>query len=249
MRKLAGISLTAVLLLSLSGESASALVITPNPIPLIGTGGLGGSIVASLELVATSTGIPVGGVVSFGSVAPTTTSLVFRVTVDASSAPVFYFLVAAEATFPLVPPLLAFSGAGVIPGPDADVALTNIPTDPSVKVTGPSAAGDVSDLFFISYPTPPAVGQFVLGGVDEVDFFFGACGPSPCVQNHATVVPEPGSSELLAVGLTGLALLRRPVRRWFFAPTPRRSWPPSRRKMTPGSSITETTSGPIASRE
>lgn len=214
MRKRAGISLTAVLLLAGSVESASALVITPNPIPLIGTGGLGGSVAASLELVATSTGIPAGGVVSFGSVGPTATSLVFRASVDASSVPVAYFLVAAEASFPLVPPLLPFSGAGVIPGPDVDVALMSIPTDPSVMLTGPSAAGAVSDLFFISFATPPALGEFVLAGVDEVELSPFSCGGTPCVQNHATVVvPESGSSQLLAVGLIGLALLRRSVRR------------------------------------
>ena len=34
------------------------------------------------------------------------------------------------------------------------------------------------------------------------------CDNGLCVQSYATVIPEPGSGALLAVGLIGLALLR-----------------------------------------
>lgn len=211
MRKLAGISLAALLLLSISGGSASALVITPNPIPLIGTGKLGSSIVASIELVDSVLGIPIGGVVSFGAIAPSDLSLVFRISVDSSSDPVAVFGVGA-ATSAVAFPLLPLSGAGVIPGPDANISLFYISPDPSVAITGASLLpGTQSDLFFVAYSTPPGVGEVVRVAADDT-LIAPFCDNGFCVQNYGTVVPEPASSELLEVGLIGLALLQRSVR-------------------------------------
>ncbi|HUK63414.1 MAG TPA: hypothetical protein VLV15_08775, partial [Dongiaceae bacterium] len=146
---------------SLSSGTASALTIAPNPIPLVGTGGAGGSIVGSVELVGTASGVPLGGVVSFGSIAPSDTSLIFRITLDPSSAPVAYFAVSSADT--VLPPAggsLVYSGAGVIPGAGTDITLLEITVDPSVVIFGVTVPGSVSDLFFVAYPTPPAAGEF-----------------------------------------------------------------------------------------
>jgi len=197
-------TLAALVLLS---DRASAIDLSPNPFLLKGTGSGGGDIEASVRLVGTSTGVPPGGVTKFGSISPTDTSLIFRVRVHGGSAPVKYFLLGADTTYPPLPPMLSISGGGVIPGPDVDVEVALWPTDPSVYVTGLSENG-VSNDFFISFPTAPAVGQFVLAGTNDEALGGPACGFTPCVQNHAVVVNDqpavPASSASGVILLAGL---------------------------------------------
>lgn len=196
----------------LLADAAAALSLATNPIPLVGTGPYG-TIVMSVELVATVTGTPVGGVVTIGTVAAGDTTLVFRGSIDATSDPIAVFGVAADDDG--LDPLdsVAFSGAGIIAGAGADVLLTTFqPAEESVAVSTPTpllssfAPGTVTDLFFLSYATPPAPGQFiVVGATTDINDL-----PLP-LRNTSVVLPEPGAGALLgpALAVLGARAARR----------------------------------------
>jgi hypothetical protein len=197
MRLLSAAACAAVLSFA---TSSAAITILPNPIPLVGSGDFG-SITASIELVSTVTGVPAGGSVSIGTTAPTDTTLVFRASVDLASVDgVTVFAVTADDDGDSLAGLISFSGAGVIAGAGVDITLLAFEevvaaVRPELEVISP---GSTTDLFFVSYPIAPGVGEFLIAGAGPTTET-----PLP-VQSAAMVVPEAGTAALLALGLGAL---------------------------------------------
>lgn len=172
---------------------ASAVTVSPNPIDLSDPGG----IVARFTFVGESTGLPAGGVVLAGAVAPTDVVLMFTVEYVAQSiSPLALAQVGRSAG--------TLSGMGWIPGDGDDWALFALGTFPQAVASFASATldtGAVGDVIFISaasFPEGTALGFYFQG-------FHGV----PQASGSATVVPEPMTAALLAGGLALLARARR----------------------------------------
>jgi hypothetical protein len=195
-----------LLALVLTTPAAQALTITPNP--LVFLAGVQPAIVSgNAELVDVTVGVPSGGVVLEGTVAPTASTLVFRVRLDSSSAqtgPVGLFLAWSL-------PLSLFAdalGGGWIPGAGKDVvSVLRTRTMESlhfVFADGGLTGGEEGDLFFASF-SELAVGQAV--GLVVRPALSGAAAET----FTAEVVPEP-SVRSLALAALGMSLHR--LGRW-----------------------------------
>src|SRR5574338_622595 len=151
-------------------------------------------------LVAVVSGVPTGGSVLLGSVDPTDTTLVFRADVTAGTSAALWFGIE-----PIASPgsWTSMAGAGWIPGSGVDItsAGSNVPGSVGFLTGSGVNAGQSYDLIFISYDAAPAQ-----DGSLEV-----ATGITlaPNALGTATIVPEPASAALLALGIGGLAALRR----------------------------------------
>lgn len=172
----------------LGSVPAAALSMLPNPVLLTAT-----NFQARVELVDVVQGLPPG---ALGSVGPTDTTLIFRVTVDEAGpgSPAFSNINISLEGEPYL------SGWNGIPGPDIDVKISVIiPPLASfyfekngVRGADALAAGDVTDLFYASWPLPPES----LIGLD-IQFLEISSG----VLGVAQLVPEPSTGVLVALGL------------------------------------------------
>lgn len=176
----------APLALALGAQSASALSILPNPVPLNNAG-----IVGSIELVDVVTGLPTGGVVGDGTVGASDTTLVFEADVVASSPfDAWGFIVVS-----LQPagggPFIAPTATGGIP-PDFNLDEGTI-SGSSALFTGLIDEGTTSDLFFVSYASPLATDG-------SLELFFRAGEGITFADGFALIVPEPGTALLLGLG-------------------------------------------------
>lgn len=163
-----------------AGE-ASSLTITPNPVNLS---------IGELHLVGVATGLPVGGVIHFGSVGSDDTTLLFQASFTAS---------ASDLTF--VGPIFfttSFGGGGTIPGPNFDVTVLS-PSFGVAQIQEVIPARVTTDIFFLSL-SPFQIGDGVSVRLQS---------PGRLVASGFTIVPEPSTALLLATGLCGLQLAYR----------------------------------------
>lgn len=125
---------------------AQALGITPDPLnwDLSGQGAIT-TLLGTVDFLGMVTGVPTGGVVLDGAVGAGDITLVFQLSLDASS----------EFELPEVHALFGgtavATGSGWIPGPDADVEATSIVG----QFTNPNGLepGETFDPVFISFST------------------------------------------------------------------------------------------------
>ena len=193
----------AISLLFMSPLDAGALTMTPNPLVFSD-----GTTTVTITLVGTTTGIPIGGTVLFGSTAGTNLSVIFSLSVSGGATAAVETLEMSARTLPSLP-IIPSTGAGRIAGPNVDIAaVTGVLNAPKFDfgVAGTPFAGEgvgtgqTSDLFFVSY----AAGALV----PNVHFF--RFKPDPGVgvpfTADAIIVPEPGSLLLLGLGLGSLVI-------------------------------------------
>jgi len=199
-------ALAAFVLLAGAGAPASALTMSPNPLAL---SVLGPPVTGTLELVSQNSGVPSGGTVQYGSVAAGDLTFVFEIFVASwsGSAGDPWYAIESSGTI---------SGAGVIPGSDADIEVAADPSpyagvamvfDPNAGFIPGLVPGQNYDNFFVSF-SELAVG-------DTLDVLI--CGPDlvqggfSCFSfSEASIVPEPSTALLVAFsGLAALALRRR----------------------------------------
>jgi hypothetical protein len=210
MRNAARIAATllACLGLGLLAPAASGRSVVPDVVTITTPLGLH----ASLELLSIERGVPAGGIVLDGSIAPDDWTLVFRLALADDSEPVgsipFLAVDAAGDGRPL-------AGGGVLPGADDAVSAVAraFPTEPDWMLVYFDLAGDLllpgqrSDRFFVSWSTlfdGDRVGTLLQTGPTRP-----TTGEPPRAFFGAQVVPEPGTALLVALGL---ASLRRPRR-------------------------------------
>jgi hypothetical protein len=192
------LGLASIALLGLLGPApARALTISPNPFVVPPNEFDPAS--ASIELVGVVSGVPAGGSVLFGSVDPGDVTLLFRADVTSGTSSAL-----ALAIQPISSPgsFIPLAGAGWIAGANVDVASSGSAVPGSVYF-GPGAPVQAG----LSYDVAPAQdGSLeVFAGIQLAPIGFGT----------ATIVPEPGTSLLLAGGLALLAGGRRATRRVF----------------------------------
>lgn len=189
---------------------ASAITLATNPVLLAGAGS-SGTVDATVELVSTQIGAPAGAVVTYGSIAPTATTLLFRASVALGSDPVAIFGLGFDDDGDGTAGLFSFLAAGYVPGPGTNVLVGNVSggnTEIGIaRTTAPTdyfTPGSVTDLFFVSYAASPVPGDFVIAGASDEFFVF----PLPVIT-AVEVVPEPGTAVLLGLGVAGLAVRGR----------------------------------------
>lgn len=152
---------------------------------------------ARFTFVGESTGLPAGGVVLAGAVAPTDTVLMFTVEYVAQS-------IAPLALVQIGRTEGSLSGMGWLPGTGDDWALFALGTFPQAVASFASstldtgATGDVIFVSAASFPDGTTLG-----------FYFQGYHGVPQAFGNATVVPEPVTATLLAGGLALLARARR----------------------------------------
>lgn len=189
----------ACLLLAFAARSTTALSIDPPIAPFHDSLGHRGSY----EFLVVGNGLPATGSVLVGDVGPTDVTVVFRISLDAGSLELpNFFLQAFDGSDPLAP--IALAGAGVLATSGHGVAAMGIDVDAVGRpilgwlFDGPLLASETSVLLFASW-TGLQTGDLV-GTVLQTtpprdppsvrrDFFGG------------TVVPEPGTALLVALGL------------------------------------------------
>ena len=174
--------------------ATSAGTIVPNPVDAIGAGSV---VNARFLLIGTTTGLPAGGIVLGGDVAPSDTVLLLSV--EYTGAP---NLAATQIAIDRLGGG-AFTNIGWIPGADVDwtAAVQPLPNLAFLQ-SGALVNGAVTDVFFLS-----AAG-FTPG--ETFRFVFSPPGGGPGGIGEAQWVPEPGTLALLA---GGLVLLSRAARR------------------------------------
>ncbi len=190
--------------LALAGAApAHALTIVPNPFVIDGTGPRTGT-----ALVEVVTGLPDGAFLGFGEVLPTSTTLVFEVTLDpsSSSSNVFFDVRIADALAGV-----PTAGVGWIPGPGADIVLAIGGSADGWTSFGPNnpTPGAAFERVFVSYDTPLAT-----DGSLRVEADLGGA------TGTALLVPEPATALSLGAALVALAAARR--RRGRAAPSTRK---------------------------
>jgi hypothetical protein len=172
--------------------AAPALGLAPDPLALdivFGDPGFTGSA----HFVSTVTGLPAGGTLLAGSVGAGNVTFVFEITLDAGSPESAVVVVLGHPSPGL------WTGIGTIPGAGADFVSGGIG---GYANFGPSAAlppGATTDLLFVSAPSVP-LGASVLVAMLGTN--------SSEAGGYATVVPEAGTSALLALGLAALGWRR-----------------------------------------
>lgn len=186
--------LFASIALALGAVPASGLSILPNPVPVNQFG-----IIGSIELVDVLTGLPAGGVVGDGTVGASDTTLVFEAHVVESFPFDAWNLVALRlrpvgGTSFVVP--TATGGIGT----DFSLDYGFIGANGTAIFLGEVLEGETSNEFFVSYASPIATDG-------SLELFFQAGEGVSFARATALVVPEPGTSLLLAVG-TGLIAAR-----------------------------------------
>lgn len=144
-------------------------------------------------------GVPAGGSVGLGSVAPTDLSFVFEFEAALGIPAIVGSLLIGETPYvESGQPDLAWTGAGWIPGPNSDVfpfALSGGTADFQIGLL----PGATTDRLFVSIPTAAPGDTAELAVVPHGFIGVGVW----------TVVPEPASVWLLAAGLVALGARRR----------------------------------------
>jgi hypothetical protein len=183
------------LLVAASLRPAQALSITPDPnaFSLDLDPGPGENLLAgSFDFVGMVTGTPGGGIVLDGSVGAGDVTLIFTATIDAASdiglATTNIFRSPTSASSPV------FTAVGTIPGAGVDVNIgTVVSTTAIIHYDSPNELdpGETSDAFFLSFSSISVGDQL---GLEYVVLPLGTL----------TVVPEPGTLGILALGLAAL---------------------------------------------
>jgi hypothetical protein len=170
---------------------AAALTFAPNPVPV---NHFGGVVVGQLELVDVVTGVPSGGVVLYGAVSPTATTIVLRGSVSVGSSGLLYLGIREILSGSFV----EFDGLGWIAGADEEItsAIEGIPGTAGFLIGGTVDAGEAFDLVFMSYD-----GGLAADGTLE---FIASLVIAPEEVGAALLVPEPGVA--LALGAAAIAL-------------------------------------------
>lgn len=182
--------------LALPGTSR-ATSLSPDPIDVTDSGDL----VARITFVGESTGVPSGGIVLAGAVAPTDTVLMFTVEYVAESISPLALVQIGRSTGVL-------SGMGWLPGAGDDWSVFPLGTFPQAVASftsGTLDTGATGDVIFVSAASFP-VGT-------ALSFYFQGFHGVPSGTADATVVPEPATLALLAGGLIALAVRARPRER------------------------------------
>lgn len=198
-------ALAAFVLLAGAGAPASALTMTPNPLAFTAP-----PVTGTLELVSQNSGVPTGGTVQYGSVAAGDLTFVFEIFIDSHTA--------AGDPFYAIESSGTISGAGVIPGSDADLEVAADPSpyagvalvfDPNAVGISPGLVpGQTYDRFFVSF-SALAVGDTLDVLPCAPDIVGGGFG-CPLSIAEASIVPEPSTALLVVIaGLAALALRRR----------------------------------------
>jgi hypothetical protein len=170
---------------------AAALTFDPNPVPV---NHFDGVVVGQLELVDAVAGAPSGGVVLYGAVSPSATTIVLRGSVSAGTSTILYLGIRE----PISGVFVDLAGLGWIPGPDVDVtsAIEGIPGTAGFTTSTTVDAGEAFDLVFIAYDVPLAA--------DGSLQFIASLVLAPEEVGSALLVPEPGTG--LALAAAGIAL-------------------------------------------
>jgi len=219
---LPGLVLALTLLLS-PPQPATALGVAPDPLPLDQIFGADATFVGSLDFLGMGSGVPDGGTVLAGAVAPGDVTFLFQISLDpgaGQSVAFFSFGHPNEAVFPLV----LWTGIGTIPGPGADLSGGSIGAYASFSTTLPLSPGATTNPIFLSIPTISVGEDFLVAMIGT--------GGTQAGNTSTTIVPEPGGFALRGLGIASLALLC-----WSSKNTPRnqtRSGSSVRWKRVPG---------------
>lgn len=182
-------------------DSATAFWIMPNPIAFDQNG-----VKGTITLVEFVTGAPVGADVVFGPVDGTMTSLGYQIFVENGSVN--------EISTSLF--LKTSKGAGRVLGGGVDVdsvagtasarLFKFYGVDPGGTSPDMVDAGETSDTFWVAYATTDVAA--LVNVANQVTFMVSPNSTSADFTVTATIIPEPGTLGLLALGVAGLLLAR-----------------------------------------
>jgi hypothetical protein len=151
------------------------------------------------RVVKITAGVPAGGVVTDGSVAPGDVTVVLEIELDAGSPE---HALAIGVTMPSVG--TAWTGIGRIPGAGADFLGELGAEGASFLSAAGLAPGEIADRIFLSLPA------LLAGATFDVVLLGAPDGEQAAARGTFGVMPEPATAALVLVGLAGLA--RRPRR-------------------------------------
>jgi hypothetical protein len=173
--------------------TAANASLTPNPIDAVQSG----NVTARFWLVGTTSGLPAGGLLLDGSIAPSDTTLLFQMEYLAAAPLAFSQMgIFRDATL--------FSGVGTVPGAGVDWTMAAVTTGGAFAAFAQSAAlaqSAITDVLFVSSAS------FDVG--ETLHFAYSGPGGTVGGSGDAQWVPEPDTFALLAVGLALLARARR----------------------------------------
>lgn len=194
-RVLAGIFAAFLVMLGVAPAS-QALLLSPNPVPFSASG-----ITGTITFLGNISGIPGGGVQLNGTTTTGHITMLFQVSVTSG---LLEILGVSAMTLPFTG--VAYTGDGWVPGGGVNIAAaTGTSTSrqfnfATASLTDGVAAGQTSDVFWVSYATLSPTGQGMSFMVDP--------GTGGNFNVTANIIPEPETVALLTFGLLALGVRR-----------------------------------------